>query len=155
IENTVRVLEGECDQTAAHAGLALPAKRLASDEAPRLIPGDRKGEAGLEGGVLIADVVAPMTVRLFHPEAFERVIAGEAQPKRLTGLDDRVVHRLCELSGDIELVPQLADVSDAAGADPRVAEVDEARGGERKGGCRQVGIGKRREQLAAARPHET
>src|SRR5262249_52950824 len=117
IEEPVRFLESECHHAAAHAGLALSAQRLAPDEAPRLVPGNRKSKAGLERGIHIADVVAPVTISLFHAQAIERMVARETQPKGLTGLDDRVVHRLCELGGDIELVPELADVSDATGTD--------------------------------------
>src|SRR2546430_10719106 len=53
------------------------------------------------------------------------------------------------------LVAQLSHVRDPAGPYPRVAEIDDLGGGERKGGSGQVRVGERREQLAAARPHET
>src|SRR3989442_520507 len=109
-----RALKGKRHEPAPHAGLALQHERLAADEAAGLVPGDGKLQAGLERCVLVADVVAPVPVRLFHTQAVQGMVPGEAQSKGLTGADDHVVYGLRELGGNVQLVPELSHVSDAA-----------------------------------------
>ena len=143
IQEAIGTLESNRHQPAPQARLALAQQRLESDEAAGLVPGDGELQAGLERGVLIADVVAPVAIGFFHAQAVHGVVAGQAQPERAAGADDHVVHRLRELGRNVQLVTQLADVSDAAGAYTCVTEVDDLRGAEGERGSRQIRVGER------------
>src|SRR2546429_598381 len=148
-------LAGDRHESPPHALRAPLAERLEADKAPGLVPGDGELQAGLERCVLVADVVAPVPIRLFHAQAVQGMVAREAQSEGLTRTDDHVVYGLRKLGGDVQLVAQLSDIRDPARPYARVAEIDDPGGSERKGGRGQVRVGERREQLAAARPHET
>src|SRR5437763_10425383 len=155
IQLAIGALERNRHESPPHALRAPLAERLEADEAPGLVPGDGKLQAGLERCVLVADVVAPVPIRLFHAQTVQGMVAREAQSEGLTGADDHVVYGLRELRGNVQLVAELSDVRDPAGPYPRVAQIDDPGCGERKRSSGTVRIRARRQQLAAARPHET
>src|SRR2546430_853750 len=154
IQQAIGALERNRHESPPHALRAPLAERLETDKAPGLVPGDGELQAGLERCVLVADVVAPVPIRLFHAQAVQGMVAREAQSEGLTRTDDHVVYGLRKLGGDVQLVAQLSDIRDPARPYARVAEIDDPGGSERKGGRGQVRVGERREQLTTARAHE-
>jgi hypothetical protein len=66
----------ELDEALLEATFLLAEQRVAPDEAAGFVQLDRKAEPGLERGIFIGDVMAPVAIALLHPQRVERVIAA-------------------------------------------------------------------------------
>src|SRR4029450_11495596 len=82
----VRIFHDERDEPLGEGLPALTEKRVASDEAPGLVPGHGEREARLERRVVAGELVPPRPVRLLHSQRVHRVVAGVLQtPRRARG----------------------------------------------------------------------
>ena len=106
------VRQSQAAELLAKALLLLLHERLAPDEVA-FVQLDREAQAGFKGGVVGADVRAPVAIPLLQPECVNRSVAGCNQPVVLPSLPERVPQLLAVLHGAIELPAQLAYVGDA------------------------------------------
>jgi hypothetical protein len=87
---------------------------------------DHPAEAGLVGVGIRRDVTRPVEVAFLQPAALDGAIAGIGDAVFLAVLPQCVVDVEGELSGDVELVAELADITDADGEGAGEADLDVA-----------------------------
>ena len=122
-----------------------------SDESTRLVDRNREPEPGFDHGVGVVDVVAVVAVALLHAQARQRLQSGVAQPTRLAGVEEPVVHVGGLLGGHVQLVTELAEVGDPDAQHAREPDVDLPCVAERERRVRHVARRHRLQQLARTR----
>src|SRR6185436_17274465 len=108
--------QDKVDEAPGHRASALGEERLAADEGRRLVEGDGKAEARLEGRVVGGELASPCAIGLLDTERLDGVVPGVPEPQIGTRLLERVVHTGRELHGHVELPAELAHVGDTRSA---------------------------------------
>ena len=107
VEQRLRVLQGEQDETLADARVPLAQHGVAADEAGVLSVCHGETETGFQRRVLVADVVPPVAITLFHAEGVHRVESDWGQPHVPTVRHELVADADGEFDRHVELPAQL------------------------------------------------
>ena len=82
--------------------------------------------------------MGPVAIGLLDAQRIERVVAAVREAVGGAGCDQRIVDRNSEPAWDVQLIAELADVSQAQSKQALVSDVQFAAGCERKGAVAHV-----------------
>ncbi len=116
-----------CAKSSRGPGVATAQQSLAADKIA-FVELDGKHQAGLDGTVLIADVMPPMPVGLLDAAGIEGVHSRELEAELSAGFHQRVECAAREFGRDIELPSEFADIGDPLRTSRRMANGDFAPG---------------------------
>ena len=148
------MLQAELDQALVPGLVSLGLQRGPAVVGVGLVPADGEAEPGLDRGVLVGDVVAPVAVARLQPQRVHGVVAGHGQAVGLARPDEHVEKLHGVLVGQVELPAQLAHVAHAQRQHVDAGHLDALRGPEGEVGVVQRCVGERAEHEAGLGTHQ-
>ncbi len=150
IREQVGIFDPELDQSLRAGRILLGEQGITAQELA-LVPVDGETESGFDRGVLVGDVVTPVTHARLEAKRVHGVEAGMHETVFCTGLDDRVVDGTGIVVGDVQLPAEFADIAHAQREHGSTGDLDLSAPTEREPtfldvGVREIGVGDLREE---------